>query len=191
MGVAGCVGRQTGRFTRRRGERGGDREGCATRGWGGWRVTCCVGDLGAFGCARLCSLSSAYLEKFFQIWDLNFQKTSVLGVIGYDRVLAGIARFSFFGSSRFKVQGSKLGDTLIPNRFQAETNPLIFCATGCVARSLQTAAGMRLTRALPVSQNPARLSLILKAHWNKAWTPNPGVQAGQGQSNLVKPSQTK
>ena len=55
---------------------------------------------------------------------------------------------------------------LIPNRFQAETNPLVFCATGCVARSLQTAAGMRLTRALPVSQNPARLSLILKAHWN-------------------------
>ena len=57
---------------------------------------------------------------------------------------------------------------LIPNRFQAETNPLVFCATGCVARSLQTAAGMRLTRALPVSQNPARLSLSLKAHWNKS-----------------------
>ena len=55
---------------------------------------------------------------------------------------------------------------LIPIRVQAELNSLVLCASGLVARSLQTAAGMRLTRASPEPQNPARLSLSLNAHWN-------------------------
>jgi hypothetical protein len=55
---------------------------------------------------------------------------------------------------------------LIPNHFQDETNSFVFWASGFVARSLQTAAGMRLARASPEAQNPARLSLILEAHWN-------------------------
>jgi len=51
--------------------------------------------------------------------------------------------------------------------FQDETNSLVFLTSGVVARSLQIAADMRLARASPEVQNPARLSLILKAHWNK------------------------
>jgi len=60
----------------------------------------------------------------------------------------------------------RLGGPVIPNHFQNETNSLVFWAAGFVARSLQTAAGMRLACASPAAQNPARLSLILKAHWN-------------------------
>jgi hypothetical protein len=33
---------------------------------------------------------------------------------------------------------------------------------------LQIAADMRLARASPAARNPARLSLILNAHWNKS-----------------------
>jgi hypothetical protein len=51
--------------------------------------------------------------------------------------------------------------------FQDETNSLVFLTSGFVARSLQIAADMRLARALPEVKNPARLNLILKAHWNK------------------------
>jgi hypothetical protein len=67
-------------------------------------------------------------------------------------------------------QGSELeflGHALfIPMSFQDETNSLVFWTSGVVARSLQIAADMRLARASPEVQNPARLSLILKAHWN-------------------------
>jgi len=55
--------------------------------------------------------------------------------------------------------------------FQDETNSLVFWTSGVVARSLQIAADMRLARASPEVQNPARLSLILKAHWNNATMP--------------------
>jgi hypothetical protein len=55
---------------------------------------------------------------------------------------------------------------LIPIRVQDETNSLVFRAAGFVARSLQIAADMRLARASPAARNPARLSLILNAHWN-------------------------
>jgi hypothetical protein len=55
---------------------------------------------------------------------------------------------------------------IIPMSFQAEFNSLVFWDAGGVARSLQTAAGRRLARALPASQNPARLKLSLKANWN-------------------------
>ena len=41
---------------------------------------------------------------------------------------------------------------------------LVLLPPGFVARSLQTAAGMRLARVLPEGKNPARLNLILKAH---------------------------
>ena len=53
--------------------------------------------------------------------------------------------------------------------FQDETNSLVFLTSGVVARSLSRQVGtdMRLARASPAVQNPARLSLILKAHWNK------------------------
>jgi hypothetical protein len=67
---------------------------------------------------------------------------------------------------RALARSSPTTPMLIPNRFQDETNALVFWDAGGVARSLQTPAGMRLARALPASQNPARLSLILKAHWN-------------------------
>ena len=56
---------------------------------------------------------------------------------------------------------------LIPNRVQDEPNSLVLWASGFVARSLQTALGMRLARASSEARNPARLSLILTAHWNK------------------------
>jgi hypothetical protein len=49
---------------------------------------------------------------------------------------------------------------------QAETDSLVFRAAGFVARSLQIAADIRLPRAWPTAWNPARLSLILNAHWN-------------------------
>jgi hypothetical protein len=55
---------------------------------------------------------------------------------------------------------------LIPIRFQAETHSLVFWTVDFVARSLQIAADMRLARASPTVQNPARLSLISKANWN-------------------------
>ena len=51
--------------------------------------------------------------------------------------------------------------------FQDETDSLVFLTSGFVARSLQIAADMRLARALPEVKNPARLNLILKAHWNQ------------------------
>src|ERR1700685_2262135 len=56
---------------------------------------------------------------------------------------------------------------LIPIRVQDETNSLVFRVAGFVARSLQIAADMRLARASPAARNPARLSLILNANWNK------------------------
>src|SRR5258708_7461596 len=55
---------------------------------------------------------------------------------------------------------------LIPIPAQDETNSLVLRVSGFVAHSLQTAAGMRLAPASPETQNPARLSLILNAHWN-------------------------
>jgi hypothetical protein len=58
--------------------------------------------------------------------------------------------------------------------FQDETNSLVFWTSGVVGRALQIAADMRLARASPEVQNPARLSLILKAHWNKAVEMNKG-----------------
>jgi hypothetical protein len=56
---------------------------------------------------------------------------------------------------------------VIPMSVQDETNSLVFRAAGFVARSLQIAADMRLAHASPAARNPARLSLILNAHWNK------------------------
>jgi hypothetical protein len=49
-----------------------------------------------------------------------------------------------------------------------ETNSLVLLASGCVARSLsrRVGTGMRLARALPEAKSPARLNLILIAHWN-------------------------
>ncbi len=55
---------------------------------------------------------------------------------------------------------------IIPMSVQDETNSLVLLASGFVARSLQTAAGMRLAGASPEAKSPARLSLILNAHWN-------------------------
>ena len=53
---------------------------------------------------------------------------------------------------------------LILSRVQDETNPLVLLPSSFVARSFQTAAGMRLARVSPAGKNPARLNLILKAH---------------------------
>jgi hypothetical protein len=47
----------------------------------------------------------------------------------------------------------------IPTRYQDEIHSLVFWASGFVARSFQTAAGMRLASASPESQTPARLNL--------------------------------
>ena len=55
---------------------------------------------------------------------------------------------------------------LILIRIQDDTNSLVFLSAGFVPRSLQIAADMRLASASPEAQTPARLSLILKAHWN-------------------------
>jgi hypothetical protein len=52
--------------------------------------------------------------------------------------------------------------------FQDELNSLVLWLAGCVARSLRIALDMRLARALPAIQIPARLKLILKAHGNYA-----------------------
>ncbi len=60
---------------------------------------------------------------------------------------------------------------LIPMSVQNETNSLVLWISGVVARSLQIAADMRLARALPETQNPARLRFILNPHWNKAKAP--------------------
>ena len=60
---------------------------------------------------------------------------------------------------------NRFGDCgLILSRVQDETNPLVLLPSGFVARSFQTAAGMRLARVSPAGKNPARLNLILKAH---------------------------
>src|SRR2546427_7047896 len=75
------------------------------------------------------------------------------------------------------VAGLGFLSELIPNRLQDETNSLVLWVSGFVARSLQTAAGMRLARASPETQNPARLSLILNAHWNK-------LSRGEGRAGL-------
>jgi hypothetical protein len=56
---------------------------------------------------------------------------------------------------------------VIPTRVQDETNSLVLWLSGVVARSLQTASGMRLARASPESQIPSRLSLILNVRWNE------------------------
>jgi hypothetical protein len=63
---------------------------------------------------------------------------------------------------------AELQTLLIPIYFQDETNSLVFWTTGFVARSLsrRVGTGMRLARASPVVQNPARLSLILKVNRN-------------------------
>jgi hypothetical protein len=73
----------------------------------------------------------------------------------------------------FNVEMSRLAGpekraerVFIPIRLQDEPNALVLWASGFVARSLQIAEDMRLARASPESQNPARLNLILKAHWN-------------------------
>ena len=60
--------------------------------------------------------------------------------------------------------------------FQDEINSLVLWTSGFVAQSLQIAADMRLIRASPAIQNPARHSLILKAHWNKSTSENLKIQ---------------
>jgi len=56
---------------------------------------------------------------------------------------------------------------------QDETHSLVLLTSGCVAHSLQTAAGMRLARSLPETKSPARLNLILIAHRNNLPTRQP------------------
>jgi hypothetical protein len=65
---------------------------------------------------------------------------------------------------RRKIRGDNR--KLLKIRVQDETNSPVLLASGVVARSLQTAAGMCLARASPESKSPARLSLILNANWN-------------------------
>ena len=62
----------------------------------------------------------------------------------------------------------RLPKRLIPIRFQVETNSLVCQAPGFVARQSQIAADMLLPRVSPRARHPARLSLNLNAHWNKA-----------------------
>src|ERR1017187_1979352 len=57
---------------------------------------------------------------------------------------------------------------IIPIHLQDEPNPLVFRPSGFVVRSLQITLDMRLAHASPEARNPARLSLILKVHWNNA-----------------------
>ena len=77
---------------------------------------------------------------------------------------------------------------LIPIRFQDEPNSLVLWTAEFVAHSLQIASDMRLVRASPPVQNPACLSLILKARWNKLFHQkwSLGVRSGP-----VKPSNSK
>jgi hypothetical protein len=65
-----------------------------------------------------------------------------------------------------RARESFMRGLFIPMSVQDEANPLVFQAAGFVARSLQIAADMRLARFSPAARNPARLSLILNAHWN-------------------------
>ena len=76
-------------------------------------------------------------------------------------------RTFFIGGAAGERKAVRELGTLIPNRVQDETNSLVLWPAGFVARSLQIAADMRLARASRAGQNPARLSLILNAHWNK------------------------
>jgi len=74
--------------------------------------------------------------------------------------------------------------------FQDDTNSLVFWTSGFVARSLRIVADMRLARALPEVQNPARLSVILKAHWNQAdWTNAGAVDISPGAGRRKRASQ--
>ena len=82
---------------------------------------------------------------------------------------ASFTRFSTIpiGSAKILLADCAAADSsLIPIHDQAETNSLVFLAAGGVARSLPTAAGMRLARALPPAKNPARLRLSLIVNWN-------------------------
>ena len=64
------------RLTRRRGERGGDRGRCATRDGGGLRAW---GNAGAFGCARLCSLSPGLRGTISKFWVLKVRSLRFVG----------------------------------------------------------------------------------------------------------------
>jgi hypothetical protein len=51
--------------------------------------------------------------------------------------------------------------------FQDDSNSLVFWPLSFVAHSLQISLDMHLIRGSTEAQNPARLRLILKTHWNQ------------------------
>ena len=103
----------------------------------------------------------------FQAWGMGIVESGIRLITRLRRATARQASAATFKGEWDRGRARLRVIHLIPTHIKDETDSLVLWVASFVARSLQTAAGMRLARALPATQNPARPSLIFNARWNE------------------------